>query len=56
MSMDHSPHAIRKQNIHFVRLYDLSYLTFAKRGMHQYLTLSIRSPLVIRGGGFSGST
>lgn len=56
MSMDHSPYAVRKQNIHFLRFYNLSYLSLAERGMNKYLTFTIRSPAIVWGAGFNRGT
>ena len=55
MSMNHSPYAVRKENVHFLRFDNLSHLTFAERGMHEYLTFTIRSCRIIWSTRFSGS-
>jgi len=56
MLVNEPAHAIREQDIHFLWLYDRSYLTFTKHGVHQYLSFAIRSSPIIRRDDLGGLT
>src|SRR5437660_3372818 len=51
MSMNESPHTVRKQNVHFLWFYKRRYFALAKRRMHKGLSFAISPRLIVGGAG-----
>src|SRR5438094_697582 len=56
MSMNKSPHSVRKQNVHFLWFYERRYFALAKRWMHKGLSFAISSRLIVGRAGLGRSS